>query len=800
MKFSEEEITQLLAKSYYKAAITNKENFSLFVSMIEELRSLLVQDSLYHAWTKLKITNELSDNTAKIDFLKSLEVDCFTLLTTSTISMLQKEFADDNSRGYKLFIQSYVTALNYKRPDVYLNIFRYDFPFSVQQKEEVKGWEKLNRYIMEGRNVESFSLLEKLTHHTALLPEHICGLKLSLARIQLYYIPDFKQAVVYIDEAAKQIPDSTAVKLMHANYNIKLQKFEFARIILLDILVKDPYNVRAYLGLGNSYFDEGKLEAAEKWYLDGLQINVFFVDLIKKLITLYGSTSLFSVKKNEIHELVQKSAAVHEGRKDSNALYIIYCKAADMFMFQKDYETAETYFQKALASDHSYPYAYIRMGTLNAEKENYQQANQWLEDALLMDEDNYEVLWEYGKLHGSMKNMDKALAVFNKCISLQPIMKTRIYTHIGLLYNAENKYDEAIAWLQKSKDAEPDEKQHYNNLLEVYAAQNNLSAEEELLKEASNKWPDDAGIFNDLAVNLFSQDKFEEALVVALKAVELNDSQDIFYRNLASIYRKLGNKTELIKALKRAYEINPSARNCNNLGVAHFNNEQYEEAIFFYKEALEKDNSNVIMYGNLAIAYERMGDDTNAELIWKESCELEQPAGNMMFHLGNFYAARSRYDEALECYKKLSDEKNENISYLLKIADIYKKKGEWLKALEYYQQIIMLTPEDANIHLMTGELYLEMKDGDRSANIEKAILHTKNAIDIKATGNGYLNLAMAYLKNGDETNSEKYFLLATETEPENKNFRNAVASFYLQQHKPERASEFLDFNKDELTV
>jgi lipopolysaccharide biosynthesis regulator YciM len=53
-------------------------------------------------------------------------------------------------------------------------------------------------------------------------------------------------------------------------------------------------------------------------------------------------------------------------------------------------------------------------------------------------------------------------------------------------------------------------------------------------------------------------------------------------------------------------------------------------------------------------------------------------------------------------------------SLIIKLAHIYYHTGSWDKAIVEYEKIIALDPNDYNVHLTVGELYLKKGDMDRA--------------------------------------------------------------------------------------
>ena len=92
----------------------------------------------------------------------------------------------------------------------------------------------------------------------------------------------------------------------------------------------------------------------------------------------------------------------------------------------------------------------------------------------------------------------------------------------------------------------------------------------------------------------YSQGKYDLAIVVYKKALELDPKNVYALNNLGDAYYKQGKYDLAISAYKKALEMDPkNVYALNNLGDAYLGQSEYNLAISAYKKALEMNPKNV---------------------------------------------------------------------------------------------------------------------------------------------------------------------------------------------------------------
>ncbi len=179
-------------------------------------------------------------------------------------------------------------------------------------------------------------------------------------------------------------------------------------------------------------------------------------------------------------------------------------------------------------------------------------------------------------------------------------------------------------------------------------------------------------------IELSENDEFEESSEKAMEVIN------------APKYRNVSKKRS--KEYADLYYI--IANNC-------FENEEYQEALPFYEDALKYDTNNPDYYRDYAIAYARSGDIDTAEKIAQEGISTGLKDDNLSLVSGEILAAKNDWDAAITEYQKVIDttssEKMQCKAYVL-LSKAYRKKGD----IEAAEEVL----SDAN---MIGEDFLEVR-------------------------------------------------------------------------------------------
>jgi len=148
---------------------------------------------------------------------------------------------------------------------------------------------------------------------------------------------------------------------------------------------------------------------------------------------------------------------------------------------------------------------------------------------------------------------------------------------------------------------------------------------------------------------------------------------------------------------ERAVALKPSYMAYSNLGTAYGGANRYQDAVKAYRKALELDDKDWMVWGNLAYVYAWMGMAVPAAPTFARAIELAEAARK-----------ESPRDEQLHC----------------SLATYYAKTNQPRLAVERLETAIALSPGVGTVQASGAEVYEQI--GQR----EKAIEFAREAIDL----------------------------------------------------------------------
>lgn len=239
------------------------------------------------------------------------------------------------------------------------------------------------------------------------------------------------------------------------------------------------------------------------------------------------------------------------------------------------------------------------------------------------------------------------------------------------------------------------------------------------------------------------------------------------------------------------------------------------------------------------IAIERHDEALTALEHLIAECDDHAPAH---FDLGNLHYASGRMEKALSHYEKTVALAPENPLYLKNLADLlYSERKDTDRALELYEKILSMRPEDVQTLMVTGHLCVSMERFDKALKYYNRVLdiepwndeaqqfadrlstldpasvsgadpetsyqrcqdlvnrgHMDQAIaGLESLASTYPDFALAhndlgvlYYQQGDKARCLQGFEKAASLDPSNANYQKNLADFYLaEQGEVEKALE-----------
>ncbi len=224
-----------------------------------------------------------------------------------------------------------------------------------------------------------------------------------------------------------------------------------------------------------------------------------------------------------------------------------------------------------------------------------------------------------------------------------------------------------------------------------------------------------------------AEDKYRQLLYLDSKNADRWLNFGIFY------YQRNQYQKALAVLLKSLEVEQAKAVLYYNLGVVLEKVGDREQAIRAYKNTIALDPNGVNAYNNLGNILYNLGDLEGAETIYRACIAANPEHFGTYLNLGNVLMDRHRVDEAVETYEKaLSlkprdpdilhnlgvafDAKNDRAQAALYYGYDSYRRGEYKEAIQYYQEFLQTQTGDRDFYIALAECYQSINQHEDAIN------------------------------------------------------------------------------------
>ena len=142
------------------------------------------------------------------------------------------------------------------------------------------------------------------------------------------------------------------------------------------------------------------------------------------------------------------------------------------------------------------------------------------------------------------------------------------------------------------------------------------------------------------------------------------------------------------------------------LGDLYRRNKQYAKARDNYLRAIEAGFDSAYLYRNLAISYERLDEEEQAELHFKGALARDPDDPFTLNYLGYWWAESGRHlTQAMELIEQAVRLRPDSGFFVDSLGWVHYQLGNYKIAVEFLEKATMLEPEDAVIIAHLGDAY-----------------------------------------------------------------------------------------------
>jgi tetratricopeptide (TPR) repeat protein len=211
------------------------------------------------------------------------------------------------------------------------------------------------------------------------------------------------------------------------------------------------------------------------------------------------------------------------------------------------------------------------------------------------------------------------------------------------------------------------------------------------------------------------------------------------YIKQAEPYFNTKDARKAIAPLQKAIALNPSVTAYNDLGIAYINLHQYTGSASAFEQAVRLDPNDANIHLNLGLAYLKAEKYDNAVATFREALRLKPDFPDAANQLGIALDDSKRYPEAIAAYKQTIHLDPGYTDAYSNLGNLYLEMHKRDDALEVYRELQKQSQDDAD------DLYLQIIEAD--ANSKKGPSETERA---KAYSKLGVSTLLAKASKGDD--------------------------------------------------
>jgi serine/threonine protein kinase/tetratricopeptide (TPR) repeat protein/TolB-like protein len=277
--------------------------------------------------------------------------------------------------------------------------------------------------------------------------------------------------------------------------------------------------------------------------------------------------------------------------------YEFYLKGRNALRGQQDLKNVRSaigFFEEALKKDSSFALAYA--GVADASLVMYRETNDssWSAKALgaaqqarALGEDQPEIHLALGSVYRSSGRTAEAIVELKRALELAP-NSDEAYLNLAAAYLASGRSSEAIQNFQKAVELNP----YY--------------------------WVNHISIGNAY----YQLGDYGKAADSYRRVIELDPKNPYAYDNLGVVLVQSGKFREALEPFEKSLQFSADGQAYSNLGIAYFYLKDYNKAISAYEKAVQLVPTSDMFVGNLAEAYDLVGQKDRAQATFEKAISL----------------------------------------------------------------------------------------------------------------------------------------------------------------------------------
>jgi tetratricopeptide (TPR) repeat protein len=496
--------------------------------------------------------------------------------------------------------------------------------------------------------------------------------------------------------------------------------------ILKRSITLEPRAAYAYNALGFAYLSLDQLADARTAFTDAQARAPRWSYPAHGLGLIDAREGRQADAQQRFEQAIQEDPTYMEPRRELASLYVASQRPAD----------AERVLLEALALDSSNASTLADLGSLYQSQQRYAEAARTFERLTARDSLTAVNHIRLGIAYYYQDRLDDAVQAVDRAIRLDG-QSTWAYRVLGYLRRDQKRYDEAEQAFRRAVAIDPYSAQLVSDLAVLLKQQNRMVEAEQAYRRATALDSLNPGTFEALGSFYYNLSRFTEAEGAYRAAVTLAPDSARLVGFLAWTHRKLGQTGVSIPEFARAAALDSlNDDRHNDLGVALFELQRFEEALTAFQRAATLKPGSALYAANIALSDKRLRRWDDAERATRRAVQLDSLNAERYADLGLFYRERERFAEAAAAYRRASQLDPASPAVAAALGVVHEQLGDSTGAEREYQRAVRLDSTNSDRYNDLGVFYFKAQRfaDARAAFAHAGVLAPRSAIIARNVG------------------------------------------------------------------
>jgi tetratricopeptide (TPR) repeat protein len=292
-----------------------------------------------------------------------------------------------------------------------------------------------------------------------------------------------------------------------------------------------------------------------------------------------------------------------------------------------------------------------------------------------------EAYWRKYRLTQDASYVQKAKVECDSAIQQKPLAEG--YVCLGLVANGTGKYEEAAHNFEEAIALDPTSDDAMVGAASAYESLGKRNEAEQTYRRAIALRPQYWRNYGSLGAFYFRHGQYPEASEMFSQVIALAPDSFRGYSNLGGTKILQGQYGDAIVQLQKSIGIRRTGGALSNLGTAYFNLHRFDDAARNFKEAIEFDKDNYVLWGNLGAAYYYGNHRDESMKVYEQAINLTAKHlavnphdATALSDMASFYSMVGKRSEALTAIEKAQKLSPEDPEVLFNAALVYNQLGD----------------------------------------------------------------------------------------------------------------------------